>query len=235
VTSVATTGGTGVPGQTFTLTAGIDTATANQFVANPIVNQFGNVNDTLNTGDTLTASGTGSKLSILNQANLNVLPTLKGIETVSINAGAAVTINGSTSSGIKNVEVVQANAATALNNLQGKVETVSLGNTFNNAVTVQTLASAVAGTSDSIALKLKGNLGADRNAAQTVNLTVTSGSNGYETVNIESAGSDNFVNTLVATGATKLVVTGDQALTVASAAALANTVATVDASAPPLA
>lgn len=223
--------GTVATGQTFTLTAGIDTATANQFIANPIVNQFGNVNDTLNTGDALTATGTGSKLSILNQTALNVLPTLKGIETVSINAGNAVTINGSLSSGIKNVEVVQANGAVTLDNLQGKVETVSLANTFGQAVTVQTLASAVSGSDDSIAVKLNGNLGADRNAGQTVNLTVTSGSNGYETVNIESAGSANSVNTLVATGATKLVVTGDQALTLATAAPLANTVATVDASA----
>lgn len=232
----AAAGFTSVAGNTFTLTTGVDKATANVF--NGYLNvQTGQNNETLSSGDELTGTGTNPTLNaeVSGFAHTIAPALLKGIETVNLTVSPLaptaigvvagnVTLNAAAADAIKNVSVTANNlggGAVTLTNLATKVETLALSQNANN-VTLTSLAAPLAGATDSIAVSL------DQVTGGVLTLNTATGTNGFETVALTSQGTiANTLGTLTATGATKVTVAGAQNLTVTNA--LPNSVVNVDA------
>ncbi|TRU44020.1 MAG: calcium-binding protein [Microcystis aeruginosa Ma_QC_Ca_00000000_S207] len=216
----------GGAGNSVALTAGQDDLTANLFLAAP-VNNFGQVNQTLNSGDKLTGSGTNPTLTVLwTGAIESVLPTFTDVETLNVtNTGTGLlTVLGASVTGLKNVNVADSIQNFSLTNTQTAVETVSLSRT--NADTTITIANAaLAGDEDAVTLTLNQAGIATDNALLTLN--PVSGTDGYEQLAIATEGLASTV-ALTAVGIEEVTITGDQNLTLTNA--LVNTATKLDAS-----
>lgn len=214
----------GGAGNSVALTAGQDDLTANLFLAAP-VNNFGQTNQTLNSGDKLTGSGTNPTLTVLwtGVDPESVLPTFTDVETLNVtNTGTdGLTILGASVTGLKNVNVADSVAAGdfSLTNTQTAVEKVSLSRT--KADTTITIANAaLAGDEDAVTLTLNEATGA-------LTLNPVSGTDGYEQLAIATEGLASTV-ALTAVGIEEVTITGDQDLTLTNA--LVNTATKLDAS-----
>lgn len=220
----------GGAGNSVALTAGQDDFTANLFLAAP-VNNFGQVNQTLNSGDKVTGSGTNPTLTVLWTdvsffGQTSVLPTFTDVETLNVtNTGnAGLTILGASVTGLKNVNVADSISNFSLTDTQTAVETVSLSRT--NADTIITIANAaLAGDEDAVTLTLNEAGTVADNAQLTLN--PVSGTDGYEQLAIATEGLASVV-ALTAAGIEEVTITGDQNLTLTNA--LANTATKLDAS-----
>jgi hypothetical protein len=235
------------PSNTVTLTANVDTLTANSFLA-PTVSNSGQFNATFNSGDNLTGSGTNPTLTVLNTggATLNtgtVLPTMKGIETLNVvnTGGGNLTVLGANVVGVKNVDLSDSTQGLVLSNFQTAVEKVSVSRTALTAdlpLNISIAAAALAGSEDTVAVTLNqvGSVDPTTGSANvatanqlTLGLDPVSGSNGYEKISIESKGLANLVEKLTANGSKEITITGDQNLRINKA--LPNTAVKLDASA----
>lgn len=214
----------------------MDQKTANIF--NGYLNiQTGQNNETLNSGDELTGTGTNPTLNaeVSGFAHTIAPALLKGIETVNLTvsplaptaigvaAAGNVTLNAAGADAIKNVSVTANNlgGAVTLTNVATKVESLALSQNADN-VTLTTQAAALSGTTDSIAVSL------DQVTGGILTLNTNTGTNGFETVALTSEGTTaNVLARLVATGANKVTVAGSQNLTVTNA--LPNSVVNLDA------
>ncbi|AKE62708.1 Alkaline phosphatase [Microcystis aeruginosa NIES-2549] len=228
----------GGAGNSEALTAGQDDFTANLFLAAP-VNNFGQVNQTLNSGDKLTGSGTNPTLTVLWTGGAeSVLPIFTDVETLNVTntgpVGNLLTILGASVTGLKNVNVADSVSSIvggfifssdfSLTNTQTAVETVSLSRT--NADTIITIANAaLAGDEDAVTLTLNQAGTVADNAQLTLN--PVSGTDGYEQLAIATEGLASTVD-LTAVGIEEVTITGDQDLTLTNA--LANTATKLDAS-----
>lgn len=217
----------GGAGNSVALTAQQDTLTANLFLAAP-VNNFGQINQTLNSGDELTGSGTNPTLTVLWTGELeSVLPTITDVETLNVtNTGlGALTILGAGVTGLANINVADSIRDFSLTNTQTAVETVSLSRT-NTDTTITIANAALAGDEDAVALTLNEAGTAADNAI--LELNPVSGDDGYEQLAIATEGLASTV-LLTAVGIEEVTITGDQDLTLTNA--LANTATSLDASA----
>lgn len=214
----------GGAGNSELLTAGQDDLTSNLFLAAP-VNNFGQINQTLNSGDKLTGSGTNPTLTVLwtdvSFIGQSVLPTFTDVETLNVtNTGnAGLTILGASVTGLKNVNVADSISNFSLTNTQTAVETVSLSRTAS-ATTITIANAALAGDEDAVTLTLN-------EATGPLTLNPVSGTDGYEQLAIATEGLASVV-ALTAAGIEEVTITGDQDLTLTNA--LANTATKLDAS-----
>lgn len=214
----------GGAGNSVALTAGQDDFTANLFLAAP-VNNFGQVNQTLNSGDKLTGSGTNPTLTVLwtdvSFFGQSVLPTFTDVETLNVtNTGnAGLTILGASVTGLKNVNVADSISNFSLTDTQTAVEKVSLSRTAS-ATTITIANAALAGDEDAVTLTLN-------EATGPLTLNPVSGTDGYEQLAIATEGLASAVF-LTAVGIEEVTITGDQNLTLTNA--LANTATKLDAS-----
>lgn len=181
-------------GQTFTLTNGTDTATANVFEA-PLVYTPGG-NDRINSlqdEDTLTGIGTNTKLNVTlgadNDASSNsIMPTLVNIDEINVSVSSnAVGLDLQDATGTETVNItrVGGNAATVIN-MDADVVNLSVKNTVADAdVTLTYRNSELAGT-QTIAVTLDnaniddmvlgGPTAGSTQQVETINLTVASDS-----------------------------------------------------------
>lgn len=169
---------------------------------------------------------------------LNTLGTVqpasfKGVETLNITAIGTGT-NGTTGINLTNGDnllttITDANSgANSVNilNSQSKVATVNISNAgqAGNIFTLTTANSALSGSTDAVTVNLQSVTGGG-----TITLNPVSGSNGYETLTLNSTGGiANVLGAVTATGATKEIITGSTNLTYVDGS---PTDATVDASA----
>lgn len=208
----------------FTGTAANDLFDASRAVLQgQVLNSLGN-SDVINGGE-----GTDTLNIQLSEA-LDVTPTIRNVETLSVeqmNAAARIInmINGDAS--VKTVSIANSVNDISITNLQGKVDTVNLSN--NNTAGVDatvTMAAGLTGTTDVLALNLS------NVTAGTVTVGSAAAGSGYETINVASNGTiANVLTSLtdgLSTSLTTVNVTGSQAITLPLADA---TVTTVDASA----
>jgi len=228
----------GGAGNSVALTASQDDFTANLFLAAP-VNNFGQINQTLNSGDKLAGSGTNPTLTVLwTGGTESVLPIFTDVETLNVTntgpVGNLLTILGASVTGLKNVNVADSVSSIvggfilssdfSLTNTQTAVETVSLSRT--NADTIITIANAaLAGDEDAVTLTLNQAGTVADNAQLTLN--PVSGTDGYEQLAIATEGLASVV-ALTAAGIEEVTITGDQNLTLTNA--LVNTATKLDAS-----
>ncbi|GCA74989.1 hypothetical protein MiTe_01817 [Microcystis aeruginosa NIES-2520] len=214
----------GGAGNSVALTASQDDLTSNLFLAAP-VNNFGQINQTLNSGDKLTGSGTNPTLTVLwtdvSFVGQSVLPTFTDVETLNVtNTGnGGLTILGASVTGLKNVNVADSISNFSLTDTQTAVEKVSLSRTAS-ATTITIANAALAGDEDAVTLTLN-------EATGPLTLNPVSGTDGYEQLAIATEGLASVV-ALTAVGIEEVTITGDQDLTLTNA--LANTATKLDAS-----
>lgn len=208
----------------FTLTNGIDVATANVFNAPRGFTPGGTDQvNTLNDDDVLTGTGADSELNftfvrdadIGGGANTIITPTLKNIDNVNVTfAGSAgnYTLDLQDSTGIDNILIERvANALTA--NVQNIAEATSNNVTVKNSldptntINVTYLDTAVSGDTDSVNLTL--------NNARSNNVFRLEGflqEEGFETLNLTSTGTQNSVLQFATKSLETATITGDAEL-----------------------
>ncbi|WJJ94718.1 hypothetical protein [Neopusillimonas aromaticivorans] len=182
--------------------------------------------NTLNDDDVLTGRGDNPTLNLTFVDNADVgavgntiTPTMSGIDTLNITLAGqqAKTLDLGESSGVKAVNVGRVTNDFAVTNIRGPVAQFSVSNALSenpavarqNDITFRHLDSALQGSSDSTTLTL------DNVNVRNVTIGATTlGANGigYETINLVSKGSANWVRNFSAEDVETLNITGDQNL-----------------------
>jgi hypothetical protein len=210
-----------------TLTSGIDVETANVFNAPRDFTPGGTDQvNSLDDDDVLTGEGDNPTLnwSAVNDADtgdLNIQPTLNGIETINVNVrnDGNSTLDLQDATGVLNVNIngIDDFATFTADNMQS-AENVDLSindsNADNGAVDFLFEGSALAGNSDAIDLTL--------NDVELVRVRTEDedglGGAGLETLNIKSIGDNNIVGVIGVEGAQTINISGDQALSLGGSA-----------------
>ncbi|MBB5217619.1 calcium-binding protein [Parapusillimonas granuli] len=187
------------------------------------VAQGGLLRDSLNNTDMLDGAGGHNKL--IATVTANVTPaSLANIQDIQVtNAGVGLSTVTLTNAGqVEKLSTAGNTNAITFNNVQTALKELSISNNTTD-VSVNTVAAALAGAAD----VLNVNLASVTNGA--LSATVATGTNGYETIAINSDGA--VANTLAsvagATSTNTLKVAGSQNLTVTTS--LAATVRTINA------
>jgi hypothetical protein len=226
---------TGSVGNSVALTAGVDTLSANQFLAAPVAGSAGGVLNTFTSGDQLTGVGADSALTLLWQQTTTpiviVQPTK--MQNVSIlNAtlvGNDLTVLSTFVTGLKNVNIndtsgsvvvpglSSTNGNLTMTNLQSSLETISISRSFTGTDATFTIAdAALAGKEDALAVKLDQVVPSlalgDTAPVSKLNVSNLSGTGGYEKVSVESKGFANTIGIAGVKGVQDLTITGDQDL-----------------------
>jgi hypothetical protein len=229
---------TGSVGNSVALTAGVDTLSANQFLAAPVAGSAGGVLNTFTSGDQLTGVGADSALTLLWQQTTTpiviVQPTK--MQNVSIlNAtlvGNDLTVLSTFVTGLKNVNIndtsgsvvapgfSSTNGNLTMTNLQSALETISISRSFTGTDATFTIAdAALAGKEDALAVKLDQVVPSlalgDTAPVSKLNVSNLSGTGGYEKVSVESKGFANTIGIAGVKGVQDLTITGDQDLNLA--------------------
>lgn len=208
------------PGTELQLTPGVDTlstgATNAAFIANAFVSpQTGAVIQTLNTGDSLTATGTGGSLTaqLIGTAVANL--TMQGVGRADVTVTGATAVTGG-ATGINGLTTINNNGSTAGltlgavgNGLKSALSTINVNSPFlaatGNLQTAFIAASALSGASDTLKINLTGPVGqaltlgtpliVDTIAVGTDGGAGTTGTpqNAYETIELSATG-PSFVN-----------------------------------------
>lgn len=241
--------GTGEGGAGYQLTNGTDVAAANVFTAGLVYTPGGdNRINSLQDEDRLTGTGPNTTLNAtLGNANDNggtmITPTLNNINTVNAaftgsDALARVnTLDLQDATGVNAVNITRISTGfgATVQNITSAAKNLSVKNSQAASANVDFtfLASAVAGAADSTTLTLS-NVNAGRVCVEQNSATPTQG---FETINLVSTGSDNFIGNAVgleglrAEDLQKLVITGKSNLTIGSFTNVAGSFTALDASA----
>ena len=213
--------GTGSGGATYHLTPNVETATANIFDGALFYNPAtGGYQQTLNTGDNLTGTGTTPTLNAtLNQSAGDITPILTGIEVFNVTSlDTATTILSQNITGLKTIHSTGSNVLTTFTGLPSAPTNVNLSNTAAG-LSVSVANTALAGSTDAVAVALSGVTGGD------LTITPASGTNGYETINMTSNGATaNVLTSLRGANSEKtLTIAGDTKVTIADSRATTGT------------
>lgn len=193
-----------------------DVLTGKEFSGYLDYNQFqGRDEQTLTTGDRLTGTDATDDVLFAQLNGGTTTPTLKGIELVSIDAKATSTLNLANADGVTTVLNVNTSEGLGLtfSNLKNLVDVV-IKNTNSNT-TVNFNASVVAGQEDKLNLTLDG---AGVAAARADFVTT-----GVEELSIKAENNASFLASVTNAALKKVVITGDQNLTVGTKAVGAAT------------
>ena len=250
--TAAVAAGTGEGGAGFQLTNGTDVASANVFTAGLVYTPGGDDRiNSLQDEDRLTGTGTNTTLNAtLGNSNDNggttITPTLVNINTINAAftgssggffAGRVDTLDLQDATGVDAVNITRISDGQSafVNNITSAASQLSVKNSQAPSANVDFtfLASAVAGATDSTTLTLS-NVAAGRVRVEQNSTTPTQG---FETINLVSTGSDNFIGNAVglqglrAEDLQKLVITGKSNLTIGNFSNVAGSFTTLDASA----
>jgi len=218
-------------GQTFTLTTGSDnfTGTSSDDTFDGAFNSNGSqtyqVNDKID-------GGAGNDIALIKVAAGTYVPSvLKNVEAVSVEGTGAVIFNVTNATGITKLTNAASSSTVEFRNVD--VATAIQINNTASANTVTYKSNTLSGDTDNASISVDGLTGtltiADVDAS-------TSDTYASETITLNSSGTASTIGTLTTTnlGATKLVVTGDQNLTITAntdATTGGVTLKTIDASA----
>jgi hypothetical protein len=232
-----------VAGNTFTLTTGVDITSFSGTMVG--AESATDAADTLNTGDTLTGTGSADVLRAIIADADNPVLTLTGVETVRLEATAAATLNAQSWSGLTTLQVANAgllNTTTLLTTVQNlrsnatlSLENVGVQTSLDNALAV-TYANGSVGSTGTLTIAGNGAGGwnADGGTAVLAGIAITGNnevftkvvlnSTGTNRVEIEAAAADDF-------NLSEIVVTGSGATSLDFATAVVTGVTTVNLSA----
>lgn len=211
----------GLPGQTFTLTTGVDnlagTAANDMFIA---ANNGGAVADgtTLNTGDTVNGGAGIDTLQIIQSAATAVrVPNLSNVENIDGQAfGSAILLNLATSTGVEKISLSNGNNGLTATNVANIVD-LELNNTTTGASVLSATynAATIGGTEDVQNVSVNSAVGAVTvNGIETMNVTSTGAATatgafpdlnqlainaaGLKTLNVSGSGLIEITNALLA-------------------------------------
>jgi hypothetical protein len=211
------------PPQAVQLTADVETVTGTTFSA-PLINQGGNQVQSLNSGDKLTGTGTGTKLdATLNGSEAGgTKPTINGVSLINLTSvGAAPNIFDATNvQGATAFTSVDSTRGLTINNI-GTAATVGITNLqagdFDHTFRFADVNTS--GATDTATLKLNG-AGANATAATGIDISlVGQTTGGFETIAVESSGAASRINSITSSlGGTNFLrtinITGDKDLTI---------------------
>jgi len=230
-------------GNTFTLTTGVDITSFNGTMVG--AESATDAADTLNTGDTLTGTGSADVLRAIIADTDNPVLTLTGVETVRLEATSAATLNAQSWSGLTTLQVANEgllNTTTLLTTVQNlrsnatlSLENVGVQTSLDNALAV-TYANGSVGSTGTLTIAGNGAGGwnGDGGTAVLAGIAITGNnevftkvvlnSTGTNRVEVEAAAADDF-------NLSEIVVTGSGATSLDFATASVDTVTTVNLSA----
>ena len=217
-----------VPGQTFTLTAGIDSGAL--FTGGSGDDTFQGLEANLGALDALVGGGGTDSFVLATTTGATAIngAQVSGIETLTISAAtAAETVTLTNVTGLTTIENRSSSVALIVNGVAA-VGAVNVSNTAT-ATTVAYADAAVTGTADAATLTVN-----NVTAAAAVNLnSATADTVGLETINLVSSGSASSITleTNDTAGLATLNVSGATAVTVALGANLSTTAKAINASA----
>ena len=207
-----------VSGQSFILTTGQDVKAGG--AGNDLFDASvtGTGAQTLNTADGLTG-GSGTDTLTAGLASGTVSPTLNGIEIINVTPSATATLNLLNATGVTAVNILGGSGAAGsmgvtIDNIPSAATTLEV-NGSNYGATFNFANAALAGTADNITIELLGVQDASTgNASNYIVVGQDTGTDtsGAEVVTLNSTSSANKI--AGESGGTKLVITGDQALTI---------------------
>lgn len=218
---------------TVTLTANTDTVSGNVFEAGLVFTPGGNDRvNSLQDEDRLTGTGTNPTLNVTfgnpnDNGAASITPTLNGVQTVNVafsaNAGA-VRLDLQDATGLTNAVNISRVSDTSNNvqvdNLLAAVNNLSVANSNSGTATIglNFAAGALAGAADATTLTLSrvnvvGLSVEDTDNVIGANTGAVGLSDGYETINLVSAGSPNAVGTFSAEDLRVLNISGASNLT----------------------
>lgn len=226
----------------FTLTNGVDVATANVFNAARGWTPGGTDQvNTLDDDDVLTGTGTNPTLNFtfVNDADLGnvmITPTLNGVETVNVSVQGTgnKVLDLQDTTGLENINVSRVSAGSnfTAQNIASASTSLSINNSnaVGSTITFDYLRSALAGTADGTTLTLSNvnvaNVVVEQNGATGVDADT-----GYETINLVSTGSANTITGLFqAEDLQTLNISGTQNLTIAGFGNAAGSLSRIDGS-----
>lgn len=236
-------GSSSTTGSTVALATGVDIISHNGTLVG--ADSGTDTQDTLNSGDTLTGSGSADTLRAIIADTDNPVLSLTGIETVRLEATAAATLNAQSWTGLTKLEIANAgllNTTTLLstvNNLRSNptisLENVGVQTSLNDALAVSYAAGSVGSTGT---LTIQGNgvggLTADGSTAVLAGVLVTANNEVFNKIVLNSVG----VNRVEVDAGnandfalSNITVTGSGATSLDVATASVDTVTTVDLSA----
>ncbi len=223
---------TAITTSTFTLTPNQDfitgTGAGKDTISAPTIFNAGSGSyiNTLSVGDKIVETGTGNSLTATFAAGGSSLPQPSGLNisgvqtfnltdlvgstttTLSGSIAGLTTVNDNSSTTPSGVSTLALGAAglgltTALTNV-----TIS-GATTNHSFSATVLASALSGTTDSIAVSINGNFGAKSllGGSSTLTIAPDSGTNGYETFALTVAGPGDYIDLSQGTGTSLNTIT----------------------------
>lgn len=195
--------------QAVTLTRETDVATGSIFNGYLDYNKYtGNDEQTLTTADRLTGTDATDDILFAQVTGAGSRPTLNGIEIISVDAKAAASgLDLSDTKGAKTLMNKGSHEGAGLTFANvGNLVDVKVEST-NSDTTVNFVATAVAGTADTVNLSLNG-VGVKADTP-----FVTLGGGNIETLAISTTGAASQLGNITTTGTKAVTVTGDQALT----------------------
>lgn len=220
-------------GQTFTLTTGVDSKVGGSGADTFDGSTTSAGAQTLGTADSLDGGAGVDTLSAAIASANTVTPTLKNIENINLTFTAAGTLNLANSTGVTAVNLQASSADAVVTNIASTAVALDVNGASGHS-TFSLANAALATTTDNVTVKLEGvqasgkdvivqqGAGSDNTGAETLTINSTTSANSVRSLN-------SFKQDGTTSAATKLVVTGDQPLTVANA--LDVSYKTVDASA----
>lgn len=206
-----------------------DVLTGHEFSGYLDYNQFtGKDEQTLTSSDRLTGTAAADDVLFAQMKGELALPTLSGIEIVSIDAKADSELNLSKADGVKTIINTNTNTSEGLkltfSSLKNLVDVV-IRNTNSNTE-VKFNASVVAGTADALNLTVDG--------AGVKDVPANFEAQGIEKLSITASGNASVLGTVTSADVKAVTITGDQNLTVGSKTAVgfsSTKIETVDGSA----
>ncbi len=224
---------------TTTLTANTDILSGNVFNAGLVFTPGGDDRiNSLQDEDVLTGTGTNPTLNLTfgnpnDNGSANITPTLNGVQTVNVAfsataaAAAAVRLDLQDAAGLTNAVNISRVSDSVVNvqvdNLSAPVTNLSVANSNSGTATIglNSAVGALAGAADSTTLTLNrvnlvGLSVEDTDAVVGANVGAVGLSDGYETINLVSAGAVNTVGTFSAEDLKTLNISGATNLTLGS-------------------
>lgn len=215
-----------VEGNTYTLTNGIDVATANVFEAPRVYDPEGDdQKNSLDDDDVLTGVGDNPTLNFSYVTDTDtgiqdVAPTLNNIETINVEfsttRGSILDLQDADSATHINLSRIDDGVNAQVINAQVAATTASINNSHATTanVGITALGSALTGTEDAVVLTLNNAQIGALYLEQESGMGATLPAEGYETITVDSVGSANQLQALFGEDAQTLNITGDQDLSI---------------------
>lgn len=210
---------------TFTLTEGADTATANIFNAGRVT-LVDDDSNSLQDDDVLVGVGVAPTLNFnyvdddTRSADYDISPTLDGVEVINIKhtTSFAAQLDLQDARGVNEINISRMDNTLTVDNIDQEASTLTVKNSneIDNSLGFLFQTTALVETDDTVALGLE--------STNLTNLVIQDvvGSTGYETINLDNSNKASNIGTITAQDLQTLTVTGNANLTLGDSDSVTN-------------